>query len=141
APDGAAAADGATHIRAEAFGTPRVFVAGRQVSDLEWRSERSKEMFFFLLHVRRPVRKEQIALQLWPDLSQRQLNSAFHSTLYRLRRAVDRQVVVQTDDGYRVNDDFDIEYDAHEFEEHVRSAEQAGPDSPEWSQHLLAAIA
>jgi LuxR family maltose regulon positive regulatory protein len=128
-------------IRAEAFGTPRVFMAGRQVSDLEWRSERSKEMFFFLLHVQRPVRKEQIALELWPELSQQQINSAFHSTLYRLRRALDRQVVVQTDGGYQVNDEFGIEYDAREFEEHMQAAERADRGSSEWVEHLSTAVA
>ena len=94
---------GVPRIHAEAFGTPRVTVGGRQIADLEWRSERSKEMFFLLLDKQRPLRKEQIALELWPDLSPEQLNSAFHSTLYRLRRALDPLVVERTDGGYRVS--------------------------------------
>ena len=36
-------------VRAFAFGRGSVLVGERQVSDLEWRSEKSKEMFFFLL--------------------------------------------------------------------------------------------
>ena len=127
-------------IRAEAFGQPRVTVGGHQVMDLAWRSERSKEMFFYLLHSRRPVRKEQIALELWPDLSPERLNSTFHSTLYRLRRAIDPKVVMQTDNGYEVNTSFDIAYDAQEFEEHARQVEKTDDGNPDWAEHLTAAV-
>ncbi len=115
-------------------------MGGRQVSDLEWRSERSKEMFFFLLHSGRPLRKEQIALELWPDAAQDQINSAFHSTLYRLRKAIDRQIVVQSDEGYQVSDAFDIAYDAREFETHMSAAERERPGGKRWLDEVLAAI-
>lgn len=127
-------------LRAEIFGAPRVIWRGRQISDLEWRSERSKEMFFLLLHAGKSLRKEQIALELWPDVAQSRLNSAFHSTLYRLRKAIDREIVVQADDGYRVNEAFEISYDAREFEAYVDSARQAVPNSDRWSDQLGAAI-
>ena len=140
APDAQMASPPVSQIRAEAFGIPRVVVAGRQISDLEWRSERSKEMFFFLLQSNRPLRKEQIAVELWPDVAPEHVNSAFHSTLYRLRRAIDKQVVVQSDDGYQVNDSYDIAYDAREFEEHMRAAEGGKAGSNEWSDHLAAAL-
>lgn len=126
-------------IRAEAFGNPRVTVRGHQIADLEWRSERSKEMFFYLIHHGRALRKEQIALDLWPDLDPKRLNSAFHSTLHRLRKAIDPQVVIHTDDGYQVNPDFEISYDASEFDQHTADAERerAGGGS---SAPLAAAI-
>ena len=129
-----------TQIRAEAFGSPRVLMGGRPLSDLEWRSERSKEMFFFLLQSGRPLRKEQIAVELWPDVAQEQINSAFHSTLYRLRKAIDKQVVIQTDDGYQVSNAFDISYDAREFEEHMGAAERAKPGGKRWFEEILAAV-
>ncbi|MEX2229560.1 MAG: tetratricopeptide repeat protein [Dehalococcoidia bacterium] len=127
-------------LRAEIFGVPRVFWRGRQISDLEWRSERSKEMFFFLLHAGKPLRKEQIAVELWPDVAQSGVNSAFHSTLYRLRKAIDREIVVQADDGYSVNQAFDISYDARDFEQYMESALEAEPESERWSEQLAAAI-
>ena len=136
----AAAAAGSPGLRAEAFGTPRVTLGSHQIADLEWPSERSKEMFFYLLHSQRPVRKEQIALELWPDASPKQLNSAFHSTLYRLRRAIDPQIVVQTDEGYHVNPSFEIAYDAQEFELHTRGAERAASGSQDWAEELAAAV-
>lgn len=127
-------------IRAEAFGIPRVLMGRRQISDPEWRSERSKEMFFLLLQHGRPMRKEQIAVELWPEVAQEQLNSAFHSTLYRLRRALDREIGVQREGGYAVNGTFDISYDAREFEEHMRAAQRAQPGSTDWAKELDAAV-
>lgn len=131
---------GALRIRAEAFGTPRVVVDGRDIPDLEWRSERAKELLFFLLQHRRPLRKEEIAVGLWPDISPRQLNSTFHTTLYRLRRAIHPQVVVQSAGGYQVNPDFDVWYDAAEFEESARSTERSEPWSQEWVDGLARAV-
>ncbi|MHB8684295.1 MAG: tetratricopeptide repeat protein, partial [Dehalococcoidia bacterium] len=55
-------------VQAFAFGRGGVLVGERQVSDLEWRSEKSKEMFFFLLAKGESVGKEEIFTALWPDL-------------------------------------------------------------------------
>ncbi len=131
---------GVFRVRAEAFGGPRVTIDGRAVADLEWRSERSKELFFYLLQRGRPLRKEEIALELWPDASPKQVNSAFHSTLYRLRRAIHPQVVVQTSGGYQVNPEFDITYDAQEFEAHTAEAERAEQGSAAWRDGLSRAV-
>ncbi|HSP55575.1 MAG TPA: tetratricopeptide repeat protein, partial [Dehalococcoidia bacterium] len=75
-------------VRAYGFGQPRAVVGGHEVSDLEWRSEKSKEMFFFFLCNRRPLRKEEIVTALWPDLPEEKTTSAFHSNMYRLRKAL-----------------------------------------------------
>lgn len=110
---GSAAEDGATtqittgvlpDVHAFALGRGGVMVGGRQVSDLEWRSEKSKEMLFFFLARREPVSKADIFAALWPDLSESKCNSNFHSSLYRLRRAVFHECVVRTKDGsYELN--------------------------------------
>ena len=127
-------------IRAEAFGLPRVLLDGRTVDDGAWGSERSKEMFFFLVHRDERLRKEDIALALWPDAEPERLNSVFHSTLHRLRRAIHRQVVLQEDGVYQVNPEFDIEYDAREFEHLARDAARAGEGSEEWREALARAL-
>ena len=91
-------------VRAFAFGRGSVLVGERQVSDLEWRSEKSKEMFFFLLSKRDAVTKEEIFAALWPDLPESKCNSNFHSSLYRLRRALFHECVVRdADGGYTLN--------------------------------------
>ena len=91
-------------VHAFAFGRGSVMVGERQVSDLEWRSEKSKEMLFFLLARKNAVSKEEIFAALWPDLSESKCNSNFHSSLYRLRRALFHECVVRTADGsYELN--------------------------------------
>jgi ATP/maltotriose-dependent transcriptional regulator MalT/DNA-binding SARP family transcriptional activator len=101
----AAPAEGALpNVQAFAFGRGNVMVGERQVSDMEWRSEKSKEMLFFLLVRKEPVAKEDIFSALWPDLSEAKCNSNFHSSLYRLRRAIFHECVVRTKDGaYELN--------------------------------------
>jgi DNA-binding SARP family transcriptional activator/tetratricopeptide (TPR) repeat protein len=131
---------GAPAIRAEALGLPRVVLDGRAVDDGAWGSERSKEMFFYLLHRNERLRKEDIALDLWPDADRQRLNSVFHSTLHRLRRAIHRQVVVQEDGVYQVNPEFDISYDASEFEHFARDASAAVEGSEEWGEALRQAL-
>jgi DNA-binding SARP family transcriptional activator len=91
-------------VRAFAFGRGQVFIGERPVSDLEWRSEKSKEMFFFLLTRDEAVAKEEIFAALWPDLPESKCNSNFHSSLYRLRRALFHECVVREPDGaYALN--------------------------------------
>jgi DNA-binding SARP family transcriptional activator len=68
------------------------------------------------------------------------VNSAFHSTLYRLRRAIHPQVVIQAGGGYQVNPDFDIWYDVAEFEDRTRAADQEEPWSESWSRDLGEAV-
>src|SRR5207245_6898027 len=75
-----------TGVHAYGFGNVRVELAGREITDLEWRSEKSKEMFFFFLCTRRPLRTEELVAALWPALPDEQTTSAFHCYLHRLRK-------------------------------------------------------
>ena len=100
----AAGSDMLPPVQAFGFGRGAVLVGERQVSDLEWRSEKSKEMFFFLLAKGEPAGKEAIFTALWPDLPESKCNSNFHSSLYRLRRALFHECVVRESDGsYALN--------------------------------------
>jgi len=91
-------------VRALCLGRGSVFVGERQVPDIAWRSEKSKEMFFFLLAKKDAVTKEEIFTALWPDLPESKCNSNFHSSLYRLRRALFHECVVRgADGGYALN--------------------------------------
>lgn len=101
----APASDMLPSVQAFAFGRGSVLVGERQVSDLEWRSEKSKEMFFLLLlSTQESLSKEEIFTALWPDLPESKCNSNFHSSLYRLRRALFHECVVRdADGGYTLN--------------------------------------
>ena len=128
APDGGpvrhAAGDMLPPVRAFAFGRGGVLVGERQVSDLEWRSEKSKEMFFFLLLKREPVGKEEIFAALWPDLPESKCNSNFHSSLYRLRRALFHECVVRESSGaYALNTRGSFTSDVDDFRRAMSEAD------------------
>lgn len=117
-------------VRAYAFGRGAVLVGDRQVSDLEWRSEKSKEMFFLLLQARGPVSKEEIFAALWPDLPESRCNSNFHSSLYRLRRALFHECVVrEAAGGYTLNPKGVFSSDVDAFNATMLEAEVARDDA------------
>jgi DNA-binding SARP family transcriptional activator len=72
-------------------------------------------MFFLLLTRQESVGKDDIFAALWPDLPESKCNSNFHSSLYRLRRALFHECVIRGDDGaYQLNPRgvFDSDFDA-----------------------------
>lgn len=77
-----------------------VYALGEPIVELDnnpitrWRMARAAELFFFLIEIGRPVRKEQIVVALWPDASD-QIDQTFRSTIYYLRKAIGETCVVQ----------------------------------------------
>jgi len=116
-------------VRAFAFGRGGVLVGERQVSDLEWRSEKSKEMFFFLLMKGEPEGKEEIFTALWPDLPESKCNSNFHSSLYRLRRALFHECVIREASGtYALNPRGSFTSDVQDFRRTMAESEATRED-------------
>ncbi|MDP9236482.1 MAG: tetratricopeptide repeat protein [Chloroflexota bacterium] len=113
-------------VRAFAFGRGMVMVGDRQVSDLEWRSEKSKEMLFLLLSRKQALPKEEIFAALWPELPESKCNSNFHSSLYRLRRAIFHECVVREAGGaYALNPKGEFLTDLDGFNRAMLEAEVA----------------
>jgi ATP/maltotriose-dependent transcriptional regulator MalT/DNA-binding SARP family transcriptional activator len=122
------------------LGSMEVLVGGRRVLDFEWQSDKSKEMLLFLLRHGAPARKEEILAALWPDLPRDKCNSSFHSTLYRLRRALYVHCVIEQTGRYVLNPHGRFWCDAVEFESLVRKAEQSQHRSPGWARSLRQAV-
>jgi len=119
----------------------QAIVGGRRVLDFEWQSDKSREMFLFLLRCGEPARKEEILAALWPDLPRDRCNSSFHSTLYRLRRALYTECVVEQTGRYVLNPRGRFWFDVSEFETLVRRAEQSRQQSARWTRSLRQALA
>ncbi|MBI2847124.1 MAG: tetratricopeptide repeat protein [Chloroflexi bacterium] len=109
-------------VRASAFGTAKVAVEGHELSDLDWRSKKAKEFFFYLLCCRGMHRKEKLLADIWPELEPEKGHSTFHSNLHRLRQAVFPAVVVEQDGKYVINPGADIWFDLEEFNRSVDAA-------------------
>lgn len=125
-----AEADSAT-LRAYALGNPRVEIGGREITDLEWRSEKGKEMFFFFLCNQRPLRKDEIVTALWPDLPEDKTTSAFHSNMYRLRKALYAEVIAKDSGRYVLDPRGGFSFDVEQFQELLKQADAAPKGGPE----------
>lgn len=127
-------------VEAMALGEVEVRMDGRKVLDLEWESEKSKELFLLLLSHKRPLRRDEIVAALWPDAGGRKASSAFHSTLYRLRRALYFECVIESGGAYALNPSGTFRYDVRDFEGAVEAARRMAEDDPSYVDTLREAI-
>jgi ATP/maltotriose-dependent transcriptional regulator MalT/DNA-binding SARP family transcriptional activator len=121
----------ASAVVAFGFGQPRAEVGGHEITDLEWRAEKSKEMFFFFLANRRPLRKDEIVAALWPDLPEEKTTSAFHSNMYRLRQALYKDVIAKDSGRYILDPRGKFIFDVQDFQQALQKADEAPKGSPE----------
>ncbi|MGE5596749.1 MAG: tetratricopeptide repeat protein [Hyphomicrobiales bacterium] len=125
-------ASGSRHPRVvvRSLGQVRVTIGGREVSDEAWASARAKELFFLFLANRDGLRKEEAVERIYPDLEAEKCNSAFHSNLYRIRRALYQESVVKKDGAYILNPEGEFEWDVELFEQKLERAAKlpAGSD-------------
>lgn len=118
-------------VVARSLGATSVAVGGREVTDEQWASARAKEMFFLLLSHRTGLRKEEAVEYLYPDLPREKCNSAFHSNLYRIRKALYQDSVVKRDGTYLLNPEGQFEWDVEEFESAIERGRCAQAGSKE----------
>jgi LuxR family maltose regulon positive regulatory protein len=106
-----------------AFGNPEVSVNGHVVPMSAWRTQSVRDLFFYFLYRQEAVTKEQVGVALWPETRDTQaLKARFKNEIYRLRRAVGRDVIVFDDEYYRFNREMDYEYDVDAFDSHIHRA-------------------
>jgi DNA-binding SARP family transcriptional activator len=99
-----------------ALGTTRVLVGDRTVAAPEWKYNKSKELFYYLL-VNPPATKAQIGLDLWADASPEQLRRDFHRTLHYMRKALGHADWIAFTGGvYTFSQSINLWYDVREFE-------------------------
>jgi LuxR family transcriptional regulator, maltose regulon positive regulatory protein len=97
----------------------QVFKEGGAVQD--WESMVARTMLFLFLSHPRGLRRERAIDLLWPEVSIARGNSLFHSTLYRVRNALFKDVIVHQAGGmYRINPAREYRYDVDEFQRLAR---------------------
>ena len=109
----------------QSFGKTQVHLNNKLVTNSDWQTQISRDMFFLFLAHPEGLTKEQVGLFFWPDASPDELKLRFKNTLYRLRRAVGRQAILLMDDYYKFNWSLDYEYDVETFLTAVEKAEAA----------------
>ncbi len=123
----------------QSFGKAQVHLNSQLVSNKDWQTQTARELFFLFLAHPEGLTKEQVGLYFWPDASSDELKLRFKNSLYRLRRAVGKQVILLEDDYYHFNWSLDYEYDVEVFTKSLQGAKKA-KDSGTRIDHLKKAI-
>jgi two-component SAPR family response regulator len=109
----------------QSFGKAQVHLSSRLISNSDWQTQTSRDMFFLFLAHPEGLTKEQVGLYFWPDATPDELKLRFKNTLYRLRRAVGRQTILLQDDYYQFNWSLDYEYDVESFMTSIEQSQKA----------------
>jgi LuxR family transcriptional regulator, maltose regulon positive regulatory protein len=112
-------------LSVRAFGLPDVVFKGQAVNMSDWRTQSVRDLFFYFLYMREAITKEQIADALWQETSDPQaLKKRFKNEIYRLRRAVGKDVIVFDEEFYLFNRALDYEYDVEAFDTYLKRAQK-----------------
>jgi LuxR family transcriptional regulator, maltose regulon positive regulatory protein len=127
------------NLTIRAFGRAEVSVNGRTLVMADWRTKAVRDLFFYFLCKQEAATKEQIAEALWPETPVQAVKKRFKDEIYRLRRAVGRNVVVLDEEYYRFNRALDYEYDVEAFESYVARAHKSKDSTKriEWFQKAV----
>jgi two-component SAPR family response regulator/Tfp pilus assembly protein PilF len=103
-------------LQVRALGEPDIRRNGEILPQTNWQSARTRALFFFLLD-RGKAKREEIAVEFWPEFSNAKVNSNFHATLWRVRNALGNKNIIAFDgQSYSIQERAVIFYDVHEFE-------------------------
>jgi two-component SAPR family response regulator len=122
------------------FGNPEISVNGNIIQMSDWRTQSVRDLFLFFVYKEEAATKEQIGAVLWPETPSAQaLRARFKNEIYRLRRAVGRDVIVFEDEYYRFNHQIDYDYDVEAFDSHLLRARKS-TNSGSRIEHLQKAV-
>ena len=110
-----------TGLDVKLLGPSQVFRNGQEIGRTEWGSQRSRELFFFLID-RAPASRQTVLATFFPDMPQARAVANLYQTLYRLRRATGNEVVVLDENGFRLASGLNLRSDVTQFEALARAA-------------------
>ena len=129
------------HLEIQAFGRGRIRKNGELISNSKWRSNGARALFFYILD-KKGIRKEDVALEFWPEFTASKVSSNFHATLWRVRRALGNKDAVIFEEGqYKLNPQMAVWYDVEEFEIALEKTQDQSSSVSERNSLLRSAIA
>lgn len=129
-------------VRYEIHALGELVVIIDKVPITRWRRAKALEIFFYLLEKEKPVHKEQIINELWPE--DNPTDQAFRSTIHCLRKALGEGCIISHNGSYAL--DFAVSlrgtiwYDVTTFQQHYEQAKRSLElhDEEQAKQSLLA---
>ena len=110
-------------LRIRGLGKSEVEVNGHALTSSDWQAEVARRMFFYLVARPEGVSREALGLVFWPDASVDEVRYRLKNTLYRIRRAAGKDVILFTGERYRFNADIPHDYDVERFLNVLEQAE------------------
>lgn len=92
----------------------RIIYRGEPLRSNRLRSAPARELLFYLAERGQGATVEQACADLWPDRTVEESRGSFHTTVYRLRQAINHDVVIHGAGTYQLNP-LGLWYDAAEF--------------------------
>lgn len=96
----------------------QVLLEGQPVTT--WETAAARIMAFLLASHPEGLPRERVIEMLWPEVSSAKGNSLFHSTLYRVRSALSKEIVLHDRGLYRLNPDYAYRFDVFEFQQFAK---------------------
>ena len=111
------------NVQAKGLGSP---IVERDGERLDWDSLKALELLFYLLEHRSGVTTFEVAEALWPGKTEAKASSSFHTTLYRLRKAMGGELIESANRRYYLHDKFKIAYDVERYRHLSTKAKASG---------------
>ncbi|RME07101.1 MAG: hypothetical protein D6816_07025 [Bacteroidetes bacterium] len=122
-----AAAEPSPQLMVYTFGAFRVYENGRLLDN--WVSQKAKAIFKYMLHHReRPLHREELMAQFWPDEDAEAARRNLYQAVYMLRQTLqahsDVEYILNGDGRYRLNPDITIWVDHAAFKHHIEQGQK-----------------
>lgn len=121
------------------FGKTQVKIGDHIITGMEWKSQNARDLMLLLLLHPEGMTKEEVGAIFWPESSPDELKLRFKNTIYRLRHAAGKDVVLFEDDIYIFNRGMDYEADFETFTREINLAKDA-KDPADQVNHYQAAL-
>jgi ATP/maltotriose-dependent transcriptional regulator MalT/DNA-binding SARP family transcriptional activator len=113
----------AKHLQIYGFGMGRVVLGDEEIPVSDWEAAAPRQMLFYVL-MNSPCTRAQIVSALWPELSKPKVKASFHTTKFRLHRAIGREIIRYDGHAYGIHPELDYWFDVVQFEQLLEEASQ-----------------
>ncbi len=126
-------------LHIQALGKMQVHLNEKIITNTDWKTIISRDLFFLLLAHPEGLNKDQIGLYFWPDATPSEIKFRIKNAVYRMRHAVGKDAVVLQEEYYTFNHTIDYEYDLEDFQKEIALARNT-TDPERMIAHLMQAV-